>query len=90
MKNEAMCLYGTGFKGIYPGEEVSYKIIPDDAIKDDVYFYSCAGLDINAPISTLRIGEGEYLVYNLESASTISNFRYEPSSDSIIFEMKTY
>lgn len=75
---------------IYPDEEVSYKIIPDDAIKEDVYFYSCAGLDINAPISTLSIGNGEYVAFNLESASAISNFRYENSSDSIIFEIKPY
>src|ERR1044072_1199619 len=37
------------FPVIYPGEEISYKIKPADAIKHDVYFYSCAGLDINAP-----------------------------------------
>src|ERR687898_328819 len=59
-------------------------------IKNDVYFYSCAGLDINAPISTLNIGNGEYLVFNLESVSAISSFRYENSSDSIIFEIKPY
>jgi hypothetical protein len=75
---------------IYPNEEVSYSILPDSAIKNEVYFYSCAGLDVNAPISTLNIGNGEYLVYNLESASAISNFRYENSSDSIIFEIKPY
>jgi hypothetical protein len=75
---------------IYPNEEVSYKIIPDDAIKDDVYFYSCAGFDINAPISTLDIGNGEHIDFNLESASAISNFRYENSSDSIIFQIKPY
>jgi hypothetical protein len=79
------------FPVIYPGGEVSYKITPDDAIKHDVYFYSCAGLDINAPhMSTLKIGNGEHIDYYLESASAISNFRYEPSSDSIIFEIKTY
>ena len=81
----------TVFPVIYPDEEVSYKIIPDDAIKDDVYFYSCAGLDINAPpISILDIGNGEHIDYYLESASAISNFRYEKSSDSIIFEIKPY
>jgi len=78
------------FPVIFPGEEVSYKITPDDAIKHDVYFYSCAGLDINAPISTLRIDKGEYLVYNLESASAISNFRYQNLTDSVIFEIKPY
>ena len=79
------------FPIIFPGEEISYKITPDDAIKDDVYFYSCAGLDINAPhMSTLMIENGEHIYFHLESASAISNFRYEPSSDSIIFEIKTY
>jgi hypothetical protein len=76
---------------IYPDEEIGYKIFPDSAIKDDVYFYSCAGLDINAPpISILDIGNGEHIDYYLESASAISNFRYEKSSDSIIFEIKPY
>lgn len=75
---------------IYPNEEIGYKIIPDSAIKDGIEFYSCAGLDINAPISTISIGNGEYLVFNLESVSAINNFRYENSSDSIIFEIKPY
>ena len=75
---------------IYPWEDVKYKILPDPAIKDGVYYYSCAGLDVNAPISTINIGKGEYLVFNLESASMISDFRYENSSDSIIFEVKPY
>jgi hypothetical protein len=75
---------------LYPGEDVRYKILPDPAIKDGVYYYSCAGLDVNAPISTIGIGKGEFLVFNLESASMISNFRYENSSDSIIFEVKPY
>ncbi len=75
---------------IYPGEDVRYKILPDPAIKDGVYYYSCAGLDVNAPISTIDLGEGEYIVFNLESASMISDFRYENSSDSIIFEVKPY
>ena len=30
------------------------------------------------------------LIFNLESASAISNFRYENSSDSIIFQIKPY
>ena len=75
---------------IYPGEDIGYKILPDPAIQDGVYYYSCAGLDVNAPISTMDIGKGEFLVFNLESASMISDFRYENSSDSIIFEVKPY
>ena len=48
-------------------------------------------MDINAPhMSTLNIGNGEHIDYYLESASAISNFRYENSSDSIIFDIKPY
>ena len=41
-------------------------------------------------MSTLNIGNGEHIDYYLESASAISNFRYENSSDSIIFDIKPY
>src|ERR1044072_7515605 len=79
------------FPIIYPGEEISYKITPDDAIKDDVYFYSCAGLDINAAhMSTLMIQNGEHIDFHLESASAISTFRHHNMTDSIVFEIKTY
>ncbi|MFB5599033.1 MAG: hypothetical protein ACE5SW_02250 [Nitrososphaeraceae archaeon] len=72
-----------------PGEEKSYKIIPDPLIRSDVYYYSCAGLDINSPITTLDTGDG-FLAFDLQSASLVSNFGYESSSDSIIFTIKPY
>jgi hypothetical protein len=72
-----------------PGEEKSYKITPHPLIKSDVYYYSCAGLDINSPITTLDTGDG-FLAFNLESASLVSNFGYDSSSDSIIFTIKPY
>lgn len=72
-----------------PGEGKSYKIIPDPLIRSDVYYYSCAGLDINSPITTLDTGDG-FLAFDLQSASLVSNFGYESSSDSIIFTIKPY
>ena len=74
---------------LLPGEEKSYTIIPDQLIKSDVYYYSCAGLDINAPITTLDTGDG-FLAFDLQSVSLVSNFGYDSSSDSIIFTIKPY
>lgn len=74
---------------LLPGEEKSYTIIPDPLIKSDVYYYSCAGLDINTPITTLDTGDG-FLAFDLQSVSLVSNFGYDSSSDSIIFTIKPY
>lgn len=74
---------------LYPGEEKPYKIIPEPTTRSLAYYYSCAGLDINSPITTLDLG-GEFLAFNFESASLVSNFIYDKSSDSIMFTIKPY
>ncbi|HET9773959.1 MAG TPA: hypothetical protein VFP25_03150, partial [Nitrososphaeraceae archaeon] len=75
---------------LYPGEEKPYKIIPEPTTRSLAYYYSCAGLDINSPITTLDIGGGEFLAFDFESASLVSNFNYDKSSDSIKFTIKPY
>ena len=75
---------------LYPGEEKPYKIIPESTTRSLAYYYSCAGLDINSPITTLDIGGGEFLAFDFESASLVSNFIYDKSSDSIKFTIKPY
>lgn len=75
---------------LYPGEEKPYKIIPEPTTRSLAYYYSCAGLDINSPITTLDLGGGEFLAFNFESASLVSNFIYDKSSDSIMFTIKPY
>ena len=75
---------------IRPGEEISYQIIPDPTIKSDVSYFSCAGLNINNPINTLKIDDDEYVAFNMESVSKISNFKYEKKIDGITLGIKPY
>ena len=75
---------------IKPGQEVAFSAIPDDTIKQNVIAYSCAGLNFNDPITTLEIGKGQYLAYDLRGTAAISNFRYENTTDSIMFGVRDY
>ncbi len=75
---------------IKPDEEISFEINPDDAIKSIVYYYSCAGLDVNTPITTLSMGNGKFITYDLQAVAKISDFRYENSTSSIVFEANHY
>lgn len=71
-------------------EEINFVINPDDAIKSMVYYYSCAGLDADTPITTLSIGNGKFITYDLQTVAKISDFRYENSTSSIVFEANHY
>ncbi|MGD1838065.1 MAG: FxLYD domain-containing protein [Nitrososphaeraceae archaeon] len=75
---------------IKPGEEVLYQIIPDPTIKPDVSYFSCAGLNINNPINTLKVDDDEYVAFKMESVSKISNFKYEKKFDGITLDIKPY
>src|SRR5919202_564624 len=75
---------------IKPGQEVAFSAIPDDTIKQNVIAYSCAGLNFNDPITTLEIGKGQYLAYDLRGTAAISDFRYENATDSIMFGVRHY
>ena len=75
---------------IKPGQEVAFSAIPDDTIKQNVIAYSCAGLNFNDPITTLEIGKDQYLAYDLRGTAAISNFRYENTTDSIMFGVRDY
>jgi hypothetical protein len=73
-----------------PGEVATFEARPDPAVKADVYYYSCAGFDPNAPISTIPIGGGKFLAYGLESVAKVSSLRYDNSTDSIAFGITHY
>ena len=75
---------------IKPGQEVAFSAIPDDTIKQNVIAYSCAGLNFNDPITTLEIGKDQYLAYDLRGTAAISDFRYENTTDSIMFGVRDY
>jgi hypothetical protein len=73
-----------------PGEVATFEARPDPAVKADVYYYSCAGFDPNAPISTIPIGGDKFIAYGLESVAKVSSLRYDNSTDSIAFGITHY
>jgi hypothetical protein len=73
-----------------PGEEAEFVASPDPAVKSQVYYYSCAGLDPNAPIATISTGDGGFIPYTLQTVSKISSMRYDNSTDSITFGITPY
>jgi hypothetical protein len=75
---------------IKPGEEIAFTAKPYPGIKSSVFYYSCAGVDLNAPITTLDIGKGQFIAYNLYGLASISDFKYNNATDSIEFGVKYY
>ena len=71
-------------------EEQPFIAITDAAVKQEVYYYSCAGLDFDAPITTIDAGGGKFIPYDLEAAAQVSLIRYENQTDSIAFEVRPY
>jgi hypothetical protein len=55
-----------------------------------VLFYSCAGLDFDAPIPTIDAGGGKFIPFNLNAFAQVSSLRYENSTDSIAFGVRHY
>jgi hypothetical protein len=75
---------------IQPGEEVEFEVKPDPAVKSEAFYYSCAGLDYDSPITTLPTGNGGFIPYTLEGLAKILDLKYENASNSIIFGVDHY
>jgi hypothetical protein len=75
---------------IKPGKEVAFIAKPYLGIKSSILYYSCAGFDLDAPITTLDLGKGQFIAYDLRGLARISDFRYDNSTDSIVFGINYY
>jgi hypothetical protein len=71
-------------------EEQPFIAIPDPAVKSKVYYYSCAGLDYENPITTIDAGGGKFIPYDLNAAAQVSTIRYENETDSVAFGIRPY
>ncbi len=71
-------------------EEQVFMAIPDAAIKSKVYYYSCAGMDFNAPISTIPASQGKFIAYDLKAVAQVSGIQYQNETDSIAFGIRPY
>jgi hypothetical protein len=72
------------------GEEQPFIAVTDAQVKSRVYYYSCAGLDFNAPMTTIDAGGGKFIAYDLHAPAQVSAIRYESQTDSIAFEIRPY
>ncbi|HJT47727.1 MAG TPA: hypothetical protein VJ729_06055 [Nitrososphaeraceae archaeon] len=75
---------------IKPGQQIAFIAKPDAAMKSDVFYYSCAGLDLDAPITTLSVGKGQFLPYDLRALARVSDLKYDNATDSINFAITYY
>ncbi|MGI0037394.1 MAG: hypothetical protein ACRD99_03455 [Nitrososphaera sp.] len=75
---------------IKPGEELDFVAMPDQVVRADVLYYSCAGLDYDEPITTVKVGHGKILAYDLTAVAEVSKFRYENTTDSLAFGIRPY
>jgi hypothetical protein len=73
-----------------PGEEAKYVANPDPAVQAKAVYFSCAGFDVDAPITTLDIGDGKFIPYTLESAAKIIDFGYSAAEDTLSFSADHY
>jgi hypothetical protein len=75
---------------IKPGEEAEFIAVPDPAIRSDVLYYSCAGLDFNAPIPTVETADGEFIPFSMTALAEVKRIRHDNTTDSLIFSVRHY
>jgi hypothetical protein len=73
-----------------PGQESAFNAIPEPNLREEVEYFSCAGLDYDQPITTLRVDDDEFIPYDLRAIAKISSLEYVNSTDSISFGVKHY
>lgn len=73
-----------------PGQESAFNAIPEPNLREEVEYFSCAGLDYDQPITTLRVNDDEFIPYDLRAIAKISTLEYVNSTDSISFGVKHY
>ena len=58
-----------------PGQESAFNAIPEPNLREEVEYFSCAGLDYDQPITTLRVDDDEFIPYDLRAIAKIEYSR---------------
>jgi hypothetical protein len=72
------------------GQEQPFNAIPDPSIREEIEYFSCAGLDFDEPMPTLKVDDDEFIPFDLQAIAKISSLQYLNSTDSISFGVKHY
>jgi hypothetical protein len=75
---------------VKPGEEAEFIAVPDPAIRSDVLYYSCAGLDFDAPITTVETADGGFIAFSMNALAEVKRIRHDNATDSLIFSVRHY
>jgi hypothetical protein len=75
---------------IESGQELPFSAIPDASVREAVMYFSCAGLDYDEPITTLKVDDDQFIPYDLQAIAKISSLEYLNVTDSISFGVKHY
>jgi hypothetical protein len=75
---------------IKAGQEQPFNAIPDPSIREEIEYFSCAGLDFDEPMPTLKVDDDEFIPFDLQAIAKISSLQYLNSTDSISFGVKHY
>ena len=73
-----------------PGQLKTFVAEPDPAIRSRTVYYSCAGVDLDTPITTLQLSNGKFIAYSLSAFASINGFKYDNLTNSIVFEIRHY
>jgi hypothetical protein len=73
-----------------PGQTVQFKLLPAESVRYDAVYYSCAGVDLDAPISTLATSDGGFIPFDLQAIAKIVDLKYDDQSKSIVFGVDHY
>jgi hypothetical protein len=75
---------------IQPGERIQFMVTPDASAKSRSVYYSCAGVDLDAPITTLTTSDGGFIPFDLQALAKVIDLRYDDGSESIVFGIDHY
>lgn len=75
---------------IKPGQELPFSAVPDPSVREAVMYFSCAGVDLDAPVTTLQVDDDEFIPYDLQAIAKITSLEYVNTTDSISFGVKHY
>jgi hypothetical protein len=75
---------------IEPGERIQFTVTPDASAKSRTVYYSCAGVDLDAPISTIRFSDDGFIPLDLQALAKVIDLKYNDGSESIIFGVDHY